>query len=264
MRDRSPTGGNWKEAYSGENIESDASALIGVMLDHWQKVFRSDLARKNGRGLIGDAQYWRNFWAHEDSISYDDAFRAVDSIERLLVLVDASEATEVRRLKQELIHTEKRVDSPEPASPLIPLPTLSGASPVERAVRAHLQVGERLSTPQGAPFTIASIDQRGVAVLVGQGGYQIVLKWSWLEGSVDFLAGKGWVRIGAQRSVEGNPGTLDGYIKTHTRLAAASYVASVLEEAAVTEIDRRRPGRTKLRGQAGVPRKTDTLGERQP
>jgi hypothetical protein len=115
MTTRTPVGGHWKVAYPGKNIETDASALIGVMLDYWPTVFKDDL-KTLGRTLVGEAKHWRDTSAHNNPISYDDAFRALDSIERLLVLVGAPEATEVRRLRKELIDPEKE-EPREPAAP---------------------------------------------------------------------------------------------------------------------------------------------------
>ena len=46
---------------------------------------------------------WRNKWAHQEPFSGDDAYRALDSVVRLLSAVSAPEADEVERMKMELL-----------------------------------------------------------------------------------------------------------------------------------------------------------------
>ncbi|HHO48401.1 MAG TPA: ATP-binding protein [Desulfobacteraceae bacterium] len=81
--------------------EWDASALIKIMWDAWNEVFRRTLGYAE-RSLVSEIRDWRNKWAHQETFSSDDADRALDSIERLLAAVSAGQSDEVRRLKQEL------------------------------------------------------------------------------------------------------------------------------------------------------------------
>jgi hypothetical protein len=67
-----------------------------------------------------------------------------------------------------------------------------------------------------------------------------------LEGVPELLRDRGWMRVGANRDVHGNPGTLDGYLKTCLKRQAANYVAVVLERAGVLELDRGTPARVRL------------------
>ena len=46
-------------------------------------MFRNEL-RTTGRNLVGEVRDWRNKWAHNEPFSHDDAYRALDTIERLL------------------------------------------------------------------------------------------------------------------------------------------------------------------------------------
>jgi predicted AAA+ superfamily ATPase len=52
---------------------------------------------------VSEIRTWRNQWAHQEPFSGDDAYRALDSAERLLSAVSAPEAFEVGRLKMELL-----------------------------------------------------------------------------------------------------------------------------------------------------------------
>jgi hypothetical protein len=97
---RAPSGGNWRALYASDNVDTDASTLIGVILDYWPNVFRDEL-HALGRCFLGEARHWRNHWAHNEPFSDADTNRALDTVERLLTLIDAQEASEVARWKVE-------------------------------------------------------------------------------------------------------------------------------------------------------------------
>ena len=117
MTKKSPVGGNWKAAYADVNVDEDPSAQISVVLDNWQAVFRDEL-RSTGRNLVGEARDWRNKWAHNEPFSRDDAYRSLDTIERLLALIDAPEAAEVGATKNDLmrqrLEAEAKKVTPKP------------------------------------------------------------------------------------------------------------------------------------------------------
>lgn len=110
MSKKTPAGGNWKAAYPSDNVESDPSALINVMFDNWQNVFKNEL-KNHSRNMLGEVREWRNKWAHNESFPHDDAYRALDSVERLLAAIDASEASEVGASKNELMRIKFDADA---------------------------------------------------------------------------------------------------------------------------------------------------------
>lgn len=81
--------------------EWDAAALLKVMWETWNDIFRQTLGPAE-RGLVGEIRGHRNRWAHQEPFSGDDTDRALDSIARLLSAVSAVEADEVNRMKGEL------------------------------------------------------------------------------------------------------------------------------------------------------------------
>ncbi len=81
---------------------TDAQALLVVMWDQWNNVFR-DILGHSERSLVSEIREWRNKWAHQRSFSTDDTYRALDSIARLLTAISASQAQEVERMKQDLL-----------------------------------------------------------------------------------------------------------------------------------------------------------------
>jgi len=80
----------------------DTQALLLVMWDQWNVVFRNVLGQAE-RSLVGELRDVRNKWAHQEPFSTDDAYRALDTVERMLQEVSAGEqAAEVGRMKHDL------------------------------------------------------------------------------------------------------------------------------------------------------------------
>jgi predicted AAA+ superfamily ATPase len=95
--------------------EWDAAALLRLMWEAWNEVFRRTLGHSE-RTLVSELRDVRNRWAHQESFSSDDAYRALDSAARLLTAVSAPQADDVEKMKMELlrlrfdeqVRTEKR------------------------------------------------------------------------------------------------------------------------------------------------------------
>lgn len=79
----------------------DVAALLRFMWDFWNDIFRIALAHAE-RSFVSELRTARNEWAHQERFSTDDALRVLDTAERLLTAVSASQAEEVRELKMEL------------------------------------------------------------------------------------------------------------------------------------------------------------------
>ena len=80
----------------------DASALLKLMWDTWNEVFRKTLGFSE-RSLVSEIRDWRNKWAHQQPFSSDDVYRALDSVGRLLTAVSAPQADDVEKAKMELL-----------------------------------------------------------------------------------------------------------------------------------------------------------------
>jgi len=121
------------------------------------------------------------------------------------------------------------------------------AGVVEAAIRAHITPGLRLPTPTGrASFIVHELNARGIVLLLGPKHAWTPLSWDCLEGIPDVLRNRGWMRVGANRDVAGNPGTLDAYLKGCLKRQTADYVAVVLERAGLVDLDRDLPARVRL------------------
>lgn len=96
--DRTRTGPNGKE------IVWDAHSLLTVMWDQWNSVFRHDLGHYE-RSLVSELREFRNRWAHQQAFDFDDAFRVLDSVHRLLTSINAKNVLDVQREKSDLLES---------------------------------------------------------------------------------------------------------------------------------------------------------------
>jgi hypothetical protein len=83
-------------------IHWDALALLTVMWDHWNTVFRRKLSPLE-RSLVGELREFRNRWAHRGNFDFDDTYRTLDSVSRLLKAIESGEVQVLQRQKRELL-----------------------------------------------------------------------------------------------------------------------------------------------------------------
>ncbi|REJ72837.1 MAG: hypothetical protein DWQ34_28420 [Planctomycetota bacterium] len=111
---RSATGSfrDGRNRVSGDSINWDTHSLLTVMWDQWNSVFRNNLGHYE-RSLVSELREFRNRWAHQHDFDFDDTYRVVDSVRRLLTSVDAPNVAEVNRQKQDLLesHVAEEVNS---------------------------------------------------------------------------------------------------------------------------------------------------------
>ncbi|NOZ87479.1 MAG: ATP-binding protein [Deltaproteobacteria bacterium] len=87
---------------SYEEINWDTAAILKLMWDAWNEVFRHPLGHAE-RSLVSELREVRNKWAHQEPFSSDDAYRALDSMGRLLTAVSAPQAKEIENRKMALL-----------------------------------------------------------------------------------------------------------------------------------------------------------------
>ena len=80
----------------------DAGVLLRLMWESWNNVFRLTLGHTE-RSLVSELREHRNKWAHQQTFSGDDTYRALDSAARLLAAVSAPQADEIEKMKMELL-----------------------------------------------------------------------------------------------------------------------------------------------------------------
>jgi len=121
----------------------DAAAWLNVLWNQWQLVFRKTLGPAE-RSLVKELQEARNRWAHQQAFSIDDAYRALDSVERLLTAICADEAAEASRQKQEVLRIRfeqeaKKEQKRASVAPVAGQPT-AGLKPWRETVTPHPDV----------------------------------------------------------------------------------------------------------------------------
>lgn len=89
---------------SNDSVDWDAHALLTVMWDQWNTAFRNDLGHYE-RSLVSELREVRNRWAHQQSFDFDDAFRALDSVQRLLTAIKAENVDAVKLEKSNLLES---------------------------------------------------------------------------------------------------------------------------------------------------------------
>lgn len=139
-------GDGWESSVStdGPVSKGDVQFLLRVMAGEWRAVFERTLGR-NERSYVSELIDARNKWAHQEAFTSDDAYRALDTVERLLQAVSAGEqAAEVGRMKHELQrrrYTEeaRRVTRRQAAQPLEGMPS-GNLRPWREVVTPHRDV----------------------------------------------------------------------------------------------------------------------------
>ena len=82
--------------------KSDPYVLLRAMTDHWE-VFQRELGR-SARNWSNELIETRNTWAHNNTFSVEDTYRALDTMERLLEAIAAGpEAADIRRAKENVV-----------------------------------------------------------------------------------------------------------------------------------------------------------------
>ena len=121
----------------------DIAAVLAAMWGRWNEVFRKTLGQIE-RALVSELRDVRNRWAHQVPFSTDDAYRALDSAARLLTAVSASEATEVEKMKTELLRVrfdeQERSERRKTARVAIESQATGGLPPWREVVTPHRDV----------------------------------------------------------------------------------------------------------------------------
>ena len=123
--------------------EWDVAGLLKLMWETWNDVFRQILGRAE-RSLVNELRDHRNKWAHQESFSGDDAYRALDSVGRLLAAVSAPQSDELERLKMELLRVrfdeQARGERRRQAGVAIESAAAAGLKPWREIVTPHKDV----------------------------------------------------------------------------------------------------------------------------
>jgi len=121
----------------------DVAALLKLMWESWNDVFRKTLGPAE-RSLLNELRDHRNKWAHQQTFSSDDAYRALDSAGRLLTAVSAPQADEIEKMKMELLRLrfdeQVRSEKRKSAGTAIESQALGNLKPWREVVTPHKDV----------------------------------------------------------------------------------------------------------------------------
>ena len=156
---RAEDGRDWENAVdvNGPRSKTDAQFLLRTMLAEWREVFERTLGRME-RSYVSELIDARNRWAHQEAFTSDDAYRALDTVERLLQAISAGEqATEVGRMKHDLQRRRypeeaRRVTRRQTAQPLEGMPSgnlqaVAGGRDAASATSRRASTSRRSSPP---------------------------------------------------------------------------------------------------------------------
>ena len=123
--------------------EWDAAGLLKLMWEAWNDVFRRTLGPAE-RSLVNELRDLRNKWAHQQTFSGDDAYRALDSSGRLLTAISAPQSEEIEKTKMELLRLrfdeQVRNEKRKTAGTAIESAVASNLKPWREVVTPHKDV----------------------------------------------------------------------------------------------------------------------------
>ncbi|MEU9887670.1 Swt1 family HEPN domain-containing protein [Sphaerisporangium sp. NPDC051011] len=142
--------------------KTDVRFLLRVIVEEW-RVFKDRLSRVE-QNFAGELKEVGNKWAHTQPFSGDDTYRALDTMERLLVAVGAMDrADEVRKLRQD--HQRSLYDSEarKAAQSVTSLPSIeaNGLKPWRDIIAPHpdVQAGKLAAAEFAADLHMVSIGE---------------------------------------------------------------------------------------------------------
>ncbi len=121
------------------SLKTDLYDFLKFMWSEWNDVFRKTLGKAE-RSLLSECQEIRNTWAHSSTYTIDDAYRALDTIGRLLSAVSAPEADQVEKQKQELLRLRFEEQARREARK-------AAVAPIEGQPLAGLKPWREIATP---------------------------------------------------------------------------------------------------------------------
>ena len=125
-------------------IAWDQSALFNAMDRFWSEAFRAVLGRAE-RALVNELVDVRNKLAHNDTFTYDDAERALDSMRRLMEAISAGEiADQLGKMRDTILRTKftelQRNEERRKTRLDISVETTAGLLPWREVVEPHQDV----------------------------------------------------------------------------------------------------------------------------
>lgn len=198
----------------------DVQALLTIMIDVWNDVFHSSLGFV-GRSYVSELREIRNSWAHQRAFNVDDAFRALDTVQRLLAMCGGQGNDEIKALSLDMLRQRFEADTKrelKQSAAVTQTGTLGGLKPWRAIATPHPDVAS--GRYQQAEFA-ADLFQ----VITGKaepeyGSPAEFFRRTYLTEGLTLLLSRAWLRLAGEG---GDPvvelQTNFGGGKTHSMLA---------------------------------------------
>lgn len=129
---------------AGKPDPNDLIFLLKGMQNTWQEVWRQRLGPAE-RGYTSELRESRNQWAHQGQFSGDDAYRMLDTAERLLAAFSAAEQIKVvqglkRDLQRQVVDEQARSERRKTAARPTEGEPLKGLTPWREIITPHADV----------------------------------------------------------------------------------------------------------------------------
>ena len=85
----------------------DIQLLVKVIADFWNEAF-SDTLKPDDRNNIFELRSWRNALAHDQPFSYDDTYRALDTMHRVASRIGLPVAAQLQKDRDETMRVKLR------------------------------------------------------------------------------------------------------------------------------------------------------------
>ena len=160
-----PSFPDWQQGKDGKALNWDSQAILQVMCDLWNDCFRKILGPSD-RSVAFELRDVRNKWAHQKAFSTDDAYRAIDSVSRLLSAVSAEQVEAVEQMKAEILRVkfeeQLRSQKRKESSIAVEGKPATGLRPWREIVMPHPDVAS-------GPISAGRVRSRSVAGLFARG-----------------------------------------------------------------------------------------------
>jgi len=138
---------DWNELWANELAARTGSYLQALKKDDVQTLLRAitergvlfkDVLSRSQQAFASELREVRNSWAHDGSFSSDDALRALDTAERLLLAVDATaQAAELRKSREELARSVSEGQIRNAKRYHVDVPSGAGLKPWREVILPH-------------------------------------------------------------------------------------------------------------------------------
>lgn len=121
----------------------DVQALLVLMWNNWNELFQTKLGH-SGRSYVSELREVRNRWAHQQPFTADDAYRALDTINRLLEAISSEYARLSKKLSRDLLRQkfddEAKKAKKKSAREVTQTGTIPGLKPWREVITPHPDV----------------------------------------------------------------------------------------------------------------------------